>query len=129
MKLDVFSLIISNLEEQILKSKRSFEIGIDLFDYDENWVSAVSLLLNVYYGSEGTKWIDMYLYRKVNEPDQTQAESEKPFMCPDIESLWKKVEEIRVSEDFEEFTIPQKTTINVDDVFILLSNGKIHQKN
>lgn len=118
MNLDVFELIITTLEKQSRKSFEISKLGIDLLEYEDGWIGAVSLLVSAYYGTEATRWIEWYLYdREGPEGKHPEAkDKDGTIICNDVHSLWKKVEEIRVSNDFIEFSLPEKKTVDQDDL-------------
>lgn len=110
MKLEVFSQIIGLIQQQQEKSHLLYKIGVDTMQYEEDFQSAISLLLKAYYGEAGADWIEWYLYERegvggsIN--DATDANGNP--ICYDIPSLWKCVEEIRVSVEFEEYSLPAR---------------------
>ena len=58
----------------------------------------------------GRDWIDWYLYERDSlsgEINQAWDKDGTPI-CYDIPSLWKEVEELRVSEDFKEYELPKR---------------------
>lgn len=108
MKFEVFEKIITTLQVQQQKSIDLCRFGIDLINYEEGYSETVSLLFRAYYGEEGADWIDWYMYERnpdSGDPLQAQDADGNPI-CYDIRSLWKMVEEIRVSVDFKEYSLP-----------------------
>ena len=108
MKLEVFEKIITTLQAQQQKSYDLCRMGIDLMSYEDGYAEAVSLLFKAYYGAEGADWIDWYMYEResfANDPNAATDAAGNPI-CYDIPSLWRYVEEIRVSVDFEEYSLP-----------------------
>lgn len=110
MKLEVFSQVINLIQRQQEKSHLLYKIGVDTMQYEEDFQRAISLLLKAYYGEAGADWIEWYLYERegvggsIN--DATDANGNP--ICYDIPSLWKCVEEIRVSVEFEEYSLPAR---------------------
>jgi hypothetical protein len=117
MNLEVFTLIVEKLRTQLDKSHGLYTLGIDLMDYEEGWNETISLLLKAYYGASGSDWIEWYLYeRKVDATEPQAWDKDGTPICYDIPSLWKCVEDLRVSSDFIEFTLPKKTVISQSDL-------------
>lgn len=110
MKLEVFERIINLIQVQQEKSHLLYKIGVDTMSYEEDFQSAISLLLRAYYGEAGADWIEWYLYEREGAGgsinDATDADGNP--ICYDIPSLWKCVEEIRVSVEFEEYSLPAR---------------------
>lgn len=110
MKLEVFERIVSGIISQQEKSHTLYKMGIDLMGHEESYQETVSLLLRAYYGADGADWIDWYIYEREgiggNINDATDADGNP--ICYDIPSLWRCVEEIRVSVDFEEYSLPKR---------------------
>lgn len=125
MKLEVFEAIIKSIEDQGNRSVEAAKLGIDLLEYEEGWIIALSLTLNAYYGKLGGDWISWYLYERTSsgQPLVAVDESNNPI-CYDIPSLWKYVEELRVREDFEEYGLPEKLSLSDTDIFRLLTGKK-----
>lgn len=124
MKLEVFTALIETIEAQIKKGYEFSRLGIDLFDYEEGWVSATMLALSVYYGKTGGDWIFWYLYERTS-PDGKVATAKDQHgqpICYNVSSLWDFVEKLRVADDFVEFDFPEKTTISMEDVNKLFTN-------
>jgi hypothetical protein len=112
MKLEVFERIITQIQHQRDRSFAANKLGIDLISYEEDYSEIIHLLLSAYYGEEGRDWIDWYLYERDSlsgEVNQAWDKDGNPI-CYDIPSLWKQVEEIRVSESFKEYELPKRHT-------------------
>ena len=110
MKLEVFERIITQIQAQHERSFAANRLGIDLINYEEEHAEVIHLLLSAYYGEEGRDWIEWYLYERdsINgEVNQAWDKDGNPI-CYDIPSLWKEVEECRVSESFKEYELPKK---------------------
>jgi len=120
MKLEVFERIIGLIQAQQEKSHALYKIGIDALNYEEDFQEAISLLLKAYYGEEGADWIDWFLYERESlSGDLTNAATDADGnpICYDVPSLWKCVEECRVSVNFEEYSLPTKrATITQSDL-------------
>jgi hypothetical protein len=111
MKLEVFERIMKVLQEQQQRSHEMCKFGVDLINYEDGWSEVISLLFRAYYGEEGADWIDWYMFEreslfgdKINQAHDGNGHS----ICYDIPSLWKCVEECRVSVDFEEYSLPKQ---------------------
>lgn len=118
MKLEVFSQIINLIQVQQEKSHLLYKIGVDTMQYEEDFQSAISLLIKAYYGEVGADWIEWYLYERegVGGSINDATDGDGNPICYDIPSLWKHVEEIRVAVDFEEYSLPkQKKAMTQED--------------
>jgi len=117
MKLEVFEKIITGLADQQKKSMDTHALGIDLMEYESGWNEIAFLLISAYYGDEGQDWISWYLYERESfSGDILSATDENGEpICYDIPSLWKQVEEYRVSERFVEYSLPKKREMSDKD--------------
>lgn len=115
MKLEVFEEILKTIKTQSDKTHELYQLGVDLIEFTEGYDKAWSLLLKAYYGKAGEDWITWFLFdRDENGPkDQAWDENKNPI-CYDIPSLWKHVEELRCSEDFEEYELPKRRSDEID---------------
>ena len=106
MKLEVFTEIINRLRKQSDKQDVLYELDIDLINYSDDYTSIINILLEVYYGKEGTDWIYWYLYERdpVGTIDQATTNDGKPI-CYDIKSLWEEVEQCRL-DNKDEYELP-----------------------
>ena len=106
MKLEVFTEILNRLRKQSDKQDVLYELDIDLINYSDDYTSIINILLEVYYGKEGTDWIYWYLYERdpLGTIDQASTNDGKPI-CYDIKSLWEEVERCRL-ENKEEYSLP-----------------------
>lgn len=110
MKFEVFERIVTQIQNQQERSFAANKLGIDLITYEEEYSEVIHLLLSAYYGEVGRDWIDWYLYERDSlsgEINQAWDQDNNPI-CYDIPSLWKEVEELRVSEDFKEYELPKR---------------------
>ena len=106
MKLEVFTEILNRLRKQSDKQDVLYELDIDLINYSDDYTSIINILLEVYYGKEGTDWIYWYLYERdpVGTIDQATTNDGKPI-CYDIKSLWQEVEQCRL-DNKDEYELP-----------------------
>jgi hypothetical protein len=106
MKLEVFTEILNRLRKQSDKQDVLYELDIDLINYSDDYTSIINILLEVYYGKEGTDWIYWYLYERdpVGTIDQATTNDGLPI-CYDIKSLWEEVEQCRL-ENKDEYELP-----------------------
>lgn len=108
MKFEVFEKIITTLQVQQQKSFDLCRMGIDLLNYEDSYAEAISLLFRAYYGEVGADWIDWYMHERDSFTGDLNAATDGDGnpICYDLPSLWRCVEEIRVSVDFEEYSLP-----------------------
>ena len=119
MKLEVFKQVINLIQRQQEKSHLLYKMGVDTMAYEEDFQSAINLLIKAYYGEAGADWVEWYLYEREGVGDsvcEATAADGSPI-CYDIPSLWKYVEELRVSVDFEEYSLPKKKKAMTQDDF------------
>lgn len=126
MKLEVFEAIVSTIIDQTNKCSKLMELGIETYTYDSGYVGAITLLLRAYYGEEGEDLISWYIYNR-----ECSDHAEKPKLvnkttgeeiCYDVNSLWRTVEEMRVSNDFVEYELPKKTELSEEKVMSILKH-------
>jgi hypothetical protein len=110
MKLEVFTEILNRLKKQSDKQDVLYELDIDLINFSDDHASVINILLDVYYGKEGTDWIYWYLYERdpVGTIDQATTNDGKPI-CYDIKSLWEEVEQCRL-DNTKEYELPVRLT-------------------
>jgi hypothetical protein len=110
MKLEVFTEILNKLRKQSDKEHALYVLDIDTINFSDNYASVINILLDVYYGKEGTDWIYWYLYERDENGDQYQATTSdgKPI-CYDDKSLWEEVEQCRL-DNTKEYELPPKLT-------------------
>jgi hypothetical protein len=106
MKLEVFTEVLNRLRKQSDKQDVLYELDIDLINYSDDYTSIINILLEVYYGKEGTDWIYWYLYERdpVGTIDQATTNDGKPI-CYDVKSLWEEVEQCRL-DNKDEYELP-----------------------
>jgi len=107
MKLESFAHLIKSLKDSSEKDREFYKLGLDLSNISDPYNQIITHLLRVYYGESGEDWISWFLYERVDDGESQAYDEEKNPICYDVESLWKFVEEIRVSSDFQEY-VPKK---------------------
>jgi hypothetical protein len=107
MKLESFAYLIKSLKDSFEKDHEFYKLGLDISNISDPYSQIITHLLRVYYGESGEDWISWFLYERVDSDESQAWDEEKNPICYDIESLWKHVEEIRVSSDFQEY-VPKK---------------------
>jgi hypothetical protein len=110
MKRESFEFLITSLISNSKNDHSFYELGLDISNITDPYHQIITHLLRVYYGETGEDWISWYLWeRKEGDEDQAWDENKNPI-CYDIPSLWKHIEELRVSSDFQEYVPPRKMT-------------------
>jgi len=106
MKLEVFTEILNRLRKQSDKHDILYELDIDLINFSDDHASVINILLEVYYGKEGSDWISWYLWERdpLGTIDQATTNDGKPI-CYDIKSLWEEVEQCRL-DNKDEYELP-----------------------
>lgn len=125
MTLEVFKEIIETIKAQSEKANSLYKLGVDVIEFTEPYDKIWSLLLKVYYGKAGEDWISWFIFDRDSisgDPNQAWDENGNPI-CYDIPSLWKHVEELRCSIDFEEYSPSQVESpdLSVLETFIGLN--------
>jgi hypothetical protein len=87
-----------------------YKLEIDLVNFSDDYTSVINILLEVYYGKEGTDWIYWYLWERDKDGslDQATTNDGKPI-CYDIKSLWEEVEQCRL-DNKDEYELPARLT-------------------
>ncbi len=110
MKQEVFIHILNKIRDKSNKINELYELGIDLINFSDDSNEVINILLNVYYGKEGSDWIDWYLWEREPDGDQFQAiDKDGNPICYDDISLWEEVERCRL-ENKEEYNLPVRLT-------------------
>jgi hypothetical protein len=110
MKLEVFTEILNKLRKQSDKEHALYELDIDTINFSDNYTSVINILLEVYYGKEGSDWIDWYLWERdpIGTIDQATTNDGTPI-CYDVKSLWEEVEQCRL-DNKDEYELPVRLT-------------------
>jgi hypothetical protein len=106
MKLEVFTEILNRLRKQSDKQDVLYELDIDLINFSDDYTTVINILLEVYYGKEGTDWFYWYLYERdpLGTIDQATTNDGLPI-CYDVKSLWEEVEQCRL-DNKDEYELP-----------------------
>lgn len=115
MNFIIFEKLVNKIKRQYETASNLISIGLDLYDYNEYWMEIISIMFANYYGEFGVDLIFAYIYEYVDDSSKLYHKN--------VESLWKAVEEYRVSENFIEYKINDKNTITNDNIFELLNNS------
>lgn len=93
MNFQQFKIVIEALENLRERSHSAYQLGIDLLNYDEQYHTVISTLLDSVFTDEGKGWIDWYLYERIGfKRDTLQATDENgKEICHNLESLWDTV--------------------------------------
>ena len=124
MKLEVFTEILNRLRKQSDKHDILYELDIDLINFSDDHASVINILLEVYYGKEGSDWISWYLWERdpLGTIDQATTNDGKPI-CYDIKSLWEEVEQCRL-DNTKEYELPVRLTDEEKlEVLNMIKNG------
>jgi hypothetical protein len=110
MKQEVFIHILDKRRNKSEKLDGLYALGIDLINFSNDSNEVIHILLEVYYGKEGSDWIDWYLWERDPDGELNQATTNdgKPI-CYDDQSLWEEVEKCRL-ENKEEYNLPVRLT-------------------
>jgi hypothetical protein len=125
MKLEVFTEIINKIIKQSDKEHALYALDVDLINYSDDHNSVIDILLEVYYGKEGTDWINWYLWERdpLGTIDQATTNDGKPI-CYDVKSLWEEVEQCRL-DNTKEYELPVRLTDEEKlEVLNMIKNGK-----
>lgn len=94
MKLDQFESVIRGLYEQLQKSQKMYNAGVDVGPYDEGYYKIIKQLLVGFYGEEGYDWITWYCYENEFGQKGLQAvDADKNLICYDVQSLYNYLNE------------------------------------
>ena len=108
MKLEVFTEILNKLRKQSDKEHALYQLDVDVINFSDDYTSIINILLEVYYGKEGSDWISWYMWERdpVGKIDQATTNDGKPI-CYDVKSLWEEVEQCRL-DNKTEYELPKK---------------------
>ena len=108
MKLEVFTEILNKLRKQSDKEHALYALNVDLINFSDDYSTVIDMLLEVYYGKEGSDWISWYMWERdpVGTIDQATTNDGKPI-CYDVKSLWEEVEQCRL-DNKTEYELPKK---------------------
>ena len=110
MKQEVFTHILDKLRSNSRRIDELYALDIDLVNFSNDFSEVIDILLKVYYGQEGSDWIDWYLLERDPNGDQHQAtDGEGNPLCYDDKSLWEEVEKCRLDNE-EQYELPVKLT-------------------
>lgn len=110
MKQEVFTHILDKLRSNSRRIDELYALDIDLVNFSNDFSEVTDILLKVYYGQEGSDWIDWYLLERDPNGDQYQAtDGEGNPLCYDDKSLWEEVEKCRLDNE-EQYELPVKLT-------------------
>jgi hypothetical protein len=124
MKLEVFTEILNKLRKQSDKEHALYILDVDLINYSDDHNSVINILLDVYYGKEGSDWISWYLYERdpLGTIDQATTNDGLPI-CYDVKSLWEEVEQCRL-DNTKEYELPVKLTDEErEEILNMIKNG------
>ena len=109
MKQEVFIHILDKLRNKSIKLDELYALGIDLINFSDDSSEIINILLEVYYGKEGSDWIDWYLWERDPNGKIDQATNNGLPICYNDQSLWEEVERCRL-ENKEEYNLPVRLT-------------------
>ena len=124
MKLEVFTEVLNRLRKQSDKEHALYVLDIDTINFSDNYTSVINILLEVYYGKEGSDWIDWYLWERdpIGTIDQATTNDGTPI-CYDVKSLWEEVEQCRL-DNTKEYELPVRLTDEErEEVLNMIKNG------
>ena len=125
MKREVFVHVLDKIRSKSKKIDELYDLGIDLINFSDDSADVINTLLKVYYGEEGSDWIDWYLWERDPDGalDQATTSDGKPI-CYDDTSLWEEVEKCRL-ENKEEYELPVRLTDEEKlEILNMIKNGK-----
>lgn len=106
MTLEAFQEIISLIKKNSVKIDKIYKLGLDIINFQDDLNQVITILLKSHYSKIGEEVISYWLWEDLVE--LFDNDGNKTHDLTSIEDLWKYVEDIRKSADFEEFN-PEKT--------------------
>jgi hypothetical protein len=124
MKFEVFEELIATLKKCETNSFAAHQLGIDLIEYDTPFSHATWLAIRAHYGKAASEWIEWFMFERDSLSGKTNQAWDKDGneICHTVESLWKVVEELRLADDFEEYTLPKFREFSEDEFIEKLNN-------
>lgn len=106
MKLEVFKELIEKLKVQSQKERDAYNVGVDLFEFNNEFHSIVSILIGSYYGKDGLETFDWWCYEKKwgSREDLKMTDQDNNELCRTIEDLHQYLEENKKSD----YELPRK---------------------
>ncbi len=124
MKFEVFEELIATLKKCEENSFAAHKLGIDLVEYDTPFSHATWLAIRAHYGKEASEWIEWFMYERDSLSGKTNQAWDKDGneICHTVESLWQVVEEIRLSDKFEEYSLPKYKEFSNEELMEKITN-------
>jgi DNA-binding GntR family transcriptional regulator len=110
MKLEVFKEIVEKLKKQSQKERDAYQAGIELFNFNEEFHSLISILIGCYYGKESLDTFEWWCYEKDwgSRTDLTMTDQDGNHLCQTLEDLHEYLEKNK-KDDYE---LPKKMTLH-----------------
>ena len=106
MTYEAFQQVILLLKKDSNKSNKLYKLGVDMFNINDELHQIITTLFRAHYSKDGEDMISWWLWEDT-EKLLYDLEGNQINDLTKIEDLWKYIEEIRKSSDFEEYT-PEK---------------------
>jgi len=112
MKYELFENIILNLKKVEETSQKFYDLGLDISNIEDEYSKIITNLLGAYYSKVGLDWIEWFLYERVSFDGEIgeATDENNNQICFDIKSTWEFIENIKNSEDFEDFELKMPMT-------------------
>lgn len=123
MKQEVFIHILDKIRDKSDKIDKLYALGIDLVNFSDDSSDVINILFKVYYGQEGTDWIDWYLYERDPDGALDQATNDGKPICYNDQSLWEEIERCRL-ENKEEYSLPVRLSDEIrTEIINMIAKG------
>lgn len=102
MTFEAFQQAILLLKKDSERSHKLYKLGMDIFNVQDELHEVITILFKSHYSKEGEDMISWWLWEST-EKFLYDKDGNKINDLTKIEDLWKYIEEIRKSPDFEEY--------------------------
>jgi hypothetical protein len=97
MNKGVFEEIILTHQLTLERSKKLYDLGVDLMHFEEPYIKIINNLMAEHFNQEQIGWIDWFLYERntfsgeILKAHRTTEDGKQEEICYDIDSLWDVV--------------------------------------
>jgi hypothetical protein len=100
MKYEIFAEIVALIKEQSDKEQASYDVGVDLINFNDPIHAAISHLIGAIYGTDGKDVFDWWCYEKEwgARKDLTMQEADGTEVCQTLVDLHEWLEKNKTDD-------------------------------